>query len=75
MLLPDSIHPENSLYYIGSIILQALKATDRPDMLELFAMTRFYHNIQMPVFVLSLDWLFLADLVEFDEFGRIVSCS
>ena len=74
MLLPDNIHPENSLYYVGSHILQALNITDRPDMLELFAMTRFYHHIQMPIFVLALDWLFLADLVELDDSGKIVSC-
>lgn len=75
MLLPDNIHPKNSLYYVGSHILQALRATHRPDMLELYAMTRIYHyDVPMPIFVLSLDWLFLADLVKLDASGKIVPC-
>jgi hypothetical protein len=74
MLLPDNIHPENSLYYVGSIILQALPSTHRPDMLELFAITRFYHVVSMPVFVLALDWLFLVELIKLDDSGKIVPC-
>ncbi|MGK5077319.1 ABC-three component system middle component 6 [Janthinobacterium sp. HLX7-2] len=74
MLLPENIHPLASLYYIGSHIIQALRGIHRPDMLELFAETRLYYNVSMPIFVLSLDWLFLADLVKLDDDGKIVPC-
>ena len=74
MLLPNNIHPQASLYFIGSHIIRALKEIHRPDILELFAKTRLYYCVSMPIFVLSLDWLFLADLVELDSDGKIVAC-
>ncbi|WP_413464169.1 ABC-three component system middle component 6 [Dechloromonas denitrificans] len=74
MLLPENISPSNSLYYNGSLVLQALKKTGEVGMLDLFAETRNLRDIQMPIFVLSLDWLFLADLVSFNDHGNIVPC-
>lgn len=74
MLLPDNIHPTTSLYYVGSHIIQALRTIDRPGMLELFAETRRSCHVSMPIFVLSIDWLFLADLVTLDDEGKIVPC-
>ena len=74
MLLPENIHPHHSLFFNGSIILKALKGTGETSMLDLFAETRKLREIQMPIFTLYLDWLFLAELVNFNDRGNIEPC-
>jgi len=74
MLLPENIHPVNSLYFNGSFVLHALKKTGEVSMLDLFTETRKFRDMQMPLFVLSLDWLFLANLVYFNDRGNVVPC-
>lgn len=75
MLLPDNIHPEQSIYYNGAFVLQALREYGVMDLLDLYMHTRTYREMTMPVFVLCLDWLFLLNLVTFNEQGSIELCS
>lgn len=75
MLLPENIHPANSLYFNGSFVLQALRSAKEASLLELFTETRKLQDLSMPLFVLSLDWLFLAELVSFNDHGNLVTCS
>lgn len=75
MLLPDDIHPNLSLYYNGGLVLEALGKLHESALLDLFVETRKSHDVTMPIFVLSLDWLFLADLVQFNPHGNIELCS
>ena len=75
MLLPENISPVNSLYYNGAFVIDALKKIGESSMLDLFAETRLLREMSMPIFVLSLDWLFLADLIIFNDRGNIVQCS
>ncbi len=39
MLLPDNIHPEDSLYYNGAFVLQALQKNTSWDLLDLYEQT------------------------------------
>lgn len=64
MLLPDNLHPENSIYYNGSIILQVLKNEDKLEMFELYTRVKEMRDISFPVFVLCLDWLYLVDIAK-----------
>jgi len=64
MLLPDNVHPENSIYYNGSIVLQVLQNNDKLEMLELYHKVNQVQNMSFPVFILSLDWLYLIDAAE-----------
>ena len=64
MLLPDNIHPENSIYYNGSIVLSVLQKQDNLEMLDLYAKTKEIRNMSFPVFVLCLDWLYLINIAE-----------
>lgn len=64
MLLPDNIHPENSIYYNGSIVLQVLQNQDKLEMLELYAKSKEVRDMSFPVFVLCLDWLYLINVAE-----------
>lgn len=75
MLLPDNIHPEQSIYYNGAFVLQALRERRVMALLDLYASTQTYRKMTMPVFVLCLDWLFLLNLVNLNDQGGVELCS
>lgn len=74
MLLPENIHPANSLYFNGAYVLAALRKTGETNLMELYIESRKQREMQMPIFVLALDWLFLADLVSCNARGNIEPC-
>lgn len=75
MLLPDAIHPEQSIYYNGAFVLQALREQRVMDLLDLYLDTQKYRQMTMPVFVLCLDWLYLLNLVSLNNQGSVELCS
>lgn len=75
MLLPDNIHPENTLLYNGALVLKVLRSMGDATPLELFVEARQGNNMSMPIFVLSLDWLYLANCVQLNEQGTLSLCS
>lgn len=75
MLLPDTIHPEQSIYYNGAFVLQALRERRVMDLLDLYLDTQKYRQMTMPVFVLCLDWLYLLNLVSLNNQGSVELCS
>jgi ABC-three component (ABC-3C) system Middle Component 6 len=74
MLLPDNIHPEDSVYYNGAFVLQAVKINRNSDLLDIYQHTKQLKEMSMPIFILCLDWLFLLDLLSLDDQGRIELC-
>lgn len=74
MLLPDNIHPEDCIYYNGAFVLQAATQNPLSDLLDLYLHTKKIKNMSMPIFILSLDWLFLLNLLILDEQGRVELC-
>jgi len=64
MLLPDNIHPENTIYYNGAIVLEVLQKNPSIEMLELYNLVKKVRNISFPLFILSLDWLYLIDIID-----------
>lgn len=62
MLLPDNIHPENSIYYNGSIVLQVLQKQAKQNLLDLYQNAKKQRNMSFPVFLLCLDWLYLINV-------------
>lgn len=75
MLVPDNVHPEDSIYYNGSFVLQTIQQHHVMDLLGLYLDTRKKREMSMPVFVLCLDWLFLIDQITLNEQGKIELCS
>lgn len=75
MLLPDNIHPEQSIYYNGAFVLEALSEQPAMDMLDLYVSTQTHRRMTMAVFVLCLDWLFLLNIVSLNEQGVVELCS
>ncbi len=74
MLLPDNVHPENSIYYNGAIVLQVLQENDKLEMLELYHKVNQVQNMSFPVFILCLDWLYLIDTAELNK-EKVELCS
>lgn len=75
MLLPDNVHPEQSIYYNGAFVLQAIQNQPSQDLLDLYHNAKQIKEMSMPVFVLCLDWLFLLNLIILRDNGRIELCS
>ena len=75
MLLPDNIHPEQSIYYNGAIVLQVLRERCVMDLLDLYLSAIKQREMTMPVFVLCLDWLYLLNLVSLNEQGSVELCT
>lgn len=75
MLLPDNIHPENTLYYNGAFVLQALQNKNVQSILELYQNVKLKVDISFSLLILCLDWLYLIDAAEINEKGEVVLCS
>jgi len=74
MLLPDNIHPEDSIYYNGAFVLQAVQQSPATDLLDVYQRAKQLKIMSMPVFVLCVDWLYLLDILTFDDKGSIKLC-
>ena len=75
MLLPDNIHPENTIYYNGAIVLQVLQEQPKQNILELFQLVKKARNMSFPIFILCLDWLYLINVAILNENGDVELCS
>ena len=75
MLLPDNIHPEDSVYYNGSFVLQAVQHNPSLDLLDLYQNTKSTREMSLPIFILCLDWLFLLNLLTLNDKGRVELCT
>ncbi len=62
MLLPDSIHPENTVYFNGATVLQVLQNSAEVELLDLYHEACKLCKMTFPMFVLCLDWLYLAEI-------------
>ncbi len=74
MLLPDNIHPENSIYYNGVFVLQELQKEENQHLLDLYQNVRQQQNMSFPIFVLCLDWLFLLGVAELNNNDKVKLC-
>lgn len=75
MLLPDNIHPEQSIYFNGSFVLQALQKQSKQNLLDLYQNVKQQRNLTFPVFILCLDWLFLLNVALLNDNGEVELCS
>ena len=75
MLLPDNIHPENTIYYNGAFVLQILLKQKKISLFDLYQTVKEQQNITFSVFVLCLDWLFLIDAAVLNDNFEVKLCS
>ncbi len=75
MLLPDNIHPNNSVYYNGALVLQELQRSDTQGLLTLYQNVRTHLHISFVLFILCLDWLYLINAARANKNNEIELCS
>jgi hypothetical protein len=75
MLLPDNIHPDNSIYYNSAFVIESLKKETSFQMLDLYQEVKGKKVMSFSVFILCIDWLYLLDIVTFNSKGEIELCS
>lgn len=75
MLLPDNIHPENSIYYNGAFVLEVLQKQSSQSILDLYQNVKLKRNMSFSVFVLCLDWLYLLNVAKLNTKGEVILCS
>ena len=74
MLLPDNIHPENTVYYNGALVLSLLQTESSIEFLELYNQVKSDGNISFQTYILCLDWLYLINAAELNN-GKVELCS
>ena len=74
MLLPDNIHPENSIYFNASLVLKILQEFGNLEMLELYQKVNKNKKMSFPVYILCLDWLYIINIAELKQ-GEVKLCS
>lgn len=75
MLLPENMQPEISIYYNGAMILKELKSSISNSTIDIYQIVREKYEMTFPIFLLSLDWLYLINIASIDEKGDIILCS
>lgn len=75
MLLPDNIHPENTVYFNAAFVIEALSLNIKAQSLNLYLATVKIRKMSISLFLLCLDWLYLLDMIFLNEKGEIELCS
>ena len=75
MLLPDNIHPDNSIYYNGAFVIESLQRDSKYKILDLYQEVKSKKVMSFSVFILCLDWLYLLEVAKINSKGEIELCS
>lgn len=75
MLLPDNMQPEVSIYYNGAMVLKELQSSTANSVIDIYQIVKEKYEMTFPIFLLSLDWLYLINVATMDEKGDIILCS
>ena len=67
MLIPDAIHPKQSIYYVGAQILKHLQQNGATALGDLYVSLRTKHEYSFPIVLYALDWLYLIDAAKCDD--------
>lgn len=75
MLLPDDIHPEQTVYFNGALVFAALQKIKAARVVDLYLEVTRRRPMSAPLFALCLDWLYMIDAVTLDPDGMIKLCT
>lgn len=69
MLLANSNNPKRDPYYLGALSLEFLSKQKewRAHFLELYRYLKLSSDIEMGLFILVLDWLFILKTINYNE--------
>ena len=74
MLLPETIHPKDCIYYTGALVLHILHNLGPMSIEQLYVEVKKKEPMSFPVLLLSLDWLYLVDVAIINEKGNVKLC-
>lgn len=74
MLLPDNIHPEDTIYFNASIVIKELLKKDSQEMIDLYQKVKENKEMSFSIFVLCLDWLYLLNALKLSKTGIVELC-
>lgn len=75
MLLPNDQSPKYSLYYIGGLLLKILKEQENHDFFLMYDEMKAKYDISFKLYVLTIDWLFLSNILKMDSQGGLTYVS
>ncbi len=75
MLLPDNIHPNNTIYFNGAFVLESLSKGTKYKILDLYQVVKSKKEMSFSVFVLCIDWLYLIEVAKLNSKGEVELCS
>lgn len=75
MIIGKDVTPSKNVYYLGGIILKTLNEFKEADVpfLDVFQRVSEKEKVSISLFTLTLDWLFILDVVKLDK-GAIKKC-
>jgi len=78
MIVNKDIHPERKIYYLGALILDAIKQSKAKeiDFFDTYQKVNCHSKtkISIMLFTLALDWLYLLGIIKNNNQGRIEKC-
>jgi len=74
MLVDINTNPQRNIYYLGSLVLEALKDCKIIELFDLYEIINKKEEINMQLFIFVLDWLFMLDTIKQTD-GKIELCS
>lgn len=74
MINDKNTNPQRDLYYLGGIVIDILHQTsENENFFDVFEKVRKREPISINLFSLTLDWLYLLGIVNFEN-GRLKKC-
>ncbi len=74
MINDKNTNPQRDLYYLGGVVIDVLHNTNNEEsFFDIFEKVREKENISMNLFSLTIDWLYLLDVVKLNN-GRLEKC-
>ena len=76
MIVTKNTHPERSLYYLGSVIIEILDSSKSQeyDYMILYEIVAKRHATSISLFALALDWLYIIGVVHKGQKGMVKKC-
>jgi hypothetical protein len=76
MIVSKNIHPERDLYCLGAKTIEVMSSHEKDewDYFDLFLELNQRQKVSVNLFSLVLDWLFIIQVIQKGDNGRIKKC-
>lgn len=75
MIVSKDISPEQDVYFIGAKIIDIIsRETGDADFFDVYKQVHASGGVSMSLYTLSLDWLYIAGVIDNSENGNLRKC-